>query len=713
MISPDSPIETAKQDRLGRKPFIKSVAAALARFSTPDSFVIGMHGKWGTGKSSLLNLLVEQIENDNKVLQEAEQIHVMRFNPWNYSDQNQLVFQFLRQFRAHLKDNRKEFKDFINSIDQYADALAPPLELLPFGKVFSSGVKVGLKGAQKLFGTARDVDGLFAEITKQAKKLKRRTLVLIDDIDRLTAAETRQLFQLVKLTARFPYVIYVLAFDRQAVASALREVGVESGDEYLEKIVQVSFDIPPIAEARLTGFITDAITALVDTYKPIRFDWTRLGSFFNAGFRRWFRSLRDVRRFINGLEFGFGLIAEELNAVDFIIIEAIRIFHPTAFLVIREKKEIFAGHVDTFLENDGPEKFEATVNQILDKTGHISDDLKDVVIEMFPKLAYAYGRTKYGHESETSWEKDYRICSKRYFDAYFALTLSETEVSRREVTKFIEGSANQRALESIIAEWAQAGKLKNAIESLRFRLSEIPDSNWESVLGALLTAGDLASDKGVIFAGQLPEYWSVRWAIFDVLDLIPRELRIDLVKRAFLQSAALKTMTNVIALMEQLKKENKDRYPEFTDDDLGEMKSLVVKKIRQFAQQPADFAAHPTLPVLLGVWKDWGGSTEEIKPLIDTIISTDNSLLDFVDSFITQTHSSAGRTIKTKNRLHLKSLSVWIHPADLTERIKHVDETKLSAAGLQLLEFVRTELQRFAQTKVTPEQFDDNRFWED
>ena len=712
MISPDSPIETAKEDKLGREPFVRSLATALARFSGTDSFVLGIHGKWGTGKSSLLNLLVEQIEKDNKNLQETEQIHVMRFNPWNFSDQHQLIFQFLRQFRAHLKQNRKEFKDFINSIDQYADALAPPLELLPFGKVFSSGVKVGLKGAQKAFGTAKDVDGLFAEIAKQAKILKRRTVVLIDDIDRLTAAETRQLFQLVKLTARFPYVIYVLAFDRRAVAQALKEAGVESGDEYLEKIVQVSFDIPPMGEARLTGFITDSIATFVNTYRPLPFDWTRFTNLFHAGLRRWFRSLRDVRRFVNGLEFGFGLVADELNGVDFIAIEAIRLFHPTAFSAIRENKDLFAGHVDTFLEHEGSEKFESAVNQALEQVGTIPEGLKDVLIELFPKLAYAYGRTTYGHQWETAWEKEYRIASKRYFDAYFALTLPDTEVSRREVTTFIESSASQVQLESILTEWAKSGKLKNAVESLRYRKSEIPHSNLATVFAALVTAGELASERGVIFAGELPEYWTVRWAIFDILDLIPPDFKVDLVKRTFSQSASLKTIINVIALIEQSKNENKERYSEFQNQDISEIKNIIVHKIRELAKDPAAFAAHSALPMMLGIWKNWGGSDAEIKPIIGAITNTDAALLEFLDKFITQTHSSAGRAIKTTNRLQMKPLSDWVHPADLAYRIKQIEETNLSVSQRQVLAFVRSELERFEKKKMTPEQFDENRFLE-
>ncbi len=149
-------------------------------------------------------------------------------------------------------------------------------------------MKVGIKGAQKVFGAAKDVDGLFDQIATKAKKLKRRTIVLIDDIDRLSAAETRQIFQLVKLTARFPYVIYILAFDREAVSDALEQVGVDSGEEYLEKIVQVSFDIPPISEASLTSFLTAELDDLLKRHQPAHFDPTRFGNLFHAGLRKMF-----------------------------------------------------------------------------------------------------------------------------------------------------------------------------------------------------------------------------------------------------------------------------------------------------------------------------------------------------------------------------------------------------------------------------------------
>jgi len=92
MFAPDAPIETGKEDLLGRNAFAVAFAKAIASFSGEESFVIGIHGKWGSGKSSILNLVVEQIGKQNVDKSESARLHVLRFNPWNFADQNQLIF---------------------------------------------------------------------------------------------------------------------------------------------------------------------------------------------------------------------------------------------------------------------------------------------------------------------------------------------------------------------------------------------------------------------------------------------------------------------------------------------------------------------------------------------------------------------------------------------------------------------------------------------
>ena len=62
----------------------------------------------------------------------------------------------------------------------------------------------------------------------------------------LIAPEIRQMFQLVKLLGDFPNTIYLLAFDREVVVESLKSVQEGVGEEYLEKIVQIPFELPAI-----------------------------------------------------------------------------------------------------------------------------------------------------------------------------------------------------------------------------------------------------------------------------------------------------------------------------------------------------------------------------------------------------------------------------------------------------------------------------------
>jgi len=225
-------------------------------------------------------------------------------------------------------------------------------------------MKFALRGARRFWGSAKDIDGIFEQLATQSASLRRRTVVLIDDIDRLNASETRQILQLVKLTARFPYVTYVLAFDRTAVASALQGTGIESGEEYLEKIFQVSFDLPTISEATLSSFLAEGIDSVMAKYKPAHFDMHRFGNLSHAGFRSSFSSVRHIRRFLNGLEFSLSLIGHEVNGVDIIGIEALKTFYPRTFDAVRNSKSLFAGHIDPIAQELGAPEYRKKLDQV-------------------------------------------------------------------------------------------------------------------------------------------------------------------------------------------------------------------------------------------------------------------------------------------------------------------------------------------------------------
>lgn len=115
MISPDLPITKSTEDTLNRCTFAKSLAKTISQYSFSSSFTIGLYGAWGSGKTSLLNMVLESIQNidDNAV--------ILRFNPWLCADPKQLITQFFKQMATAIKLKKPTSEKAWELIDQYAD----------------------------------------------------------------------------------------------------------------------------------------------------------------------------------------------------------------------------------------------------------------------------------------------------------------------------------------------------------------------------------------------------------------------------------------------------------------------------------------------------------------------------------------------------------------------------------------------------------------
>jgi predicted KAP-like P-loop ATPase len=709
MISPDSPITRAGDDRLGRSAFAKALANAVLEFEGDDSFVVGVHGKWGTGKSSVLNLFASELTEASA--KRSQPTDVLRFNPWNFSDQNQLVLQFFRQFSAHLrkldKTGKTKIKTLLENLDEYSSALAPPLEAIPYGKVFSTG----LRFVTKTFAGNRDIDSLFTTVSNELRQMKRKTVVIIDDIDRLTATEIRQVFQLVKLSARFPYVVYVLAFDRDAVTDALSELGVSSGEEYLEKIVQVSFDLPPITEQMMNSMLSAAIEKIVTTYPSANFDNHRFGNLFHSGFRRSFQSLRDIRRFINGLEFGFGMIAREVNGVDFIGVEALRVFYPKVYDVIRQNKKIVAGYIDDVTREEGPDAFKASVDEMFKSGGANIEECKELILELFPKLEYAYAKTL--RSSDTHLEKALRVSATRYFDYYFQLVVPEGQLSIVEVETTAESARDQSELIQNLIHYIETDRIKVALESFRPKLKALPSEQLPSVLGALLDIGDRVKLSGSMIAGHLPEYMYVSWAVFDVIDLLPPERRSGVLEECCRTTDGVGTAADTIDTIQAAQKRDKDKYGEFDDAALGKIRGILAERIKQVAQTDR-FLDRDFLPKILFFWKTWG-DPPQVSTYIANVFASPKNFLRFLDKFIYQTTVVGGgdKVARIQNKLNIRALAEVTDIDVITSRIVSIDKAQLSSHEQLIAETATKYLHMFKKSGLSPKEFREKHFFGD
>ncbi|GAB5561674.1 MAG: hypothetical protein SynsKO_33210 [Synoicihabitans sp.] len=389
----DQPLEHLEEDRLERRGFAERLAADLLSWHGRHSLVVSINGEWGSGKTTLNNFVKEELESKGNPL-------IVEFNPWQWSGQDRVFEAFFAVVRAEFQstDQQKETEQLAERWEAFAawtklgasistklEQVVPPLlgtslvgALLANSGTTPAlqwaGVSVGLVGVV-LWGLVtvvpeiaiqfvelvrRDqktptLSQLRSEITTQLEKLRkdgRTVLIVIDDIDRLSKEEIRTVFQLVKANADFPNLVYLLLFQKDIVVSALSDVVADRGEEYLKKIVQVEFDLPQAPRSKMTQIFQNDLNWVIERSKPrMHWDKDRIQHLFSDHFFPYFRTLRDVKRFIGTFDFYFnGHINEgvlEVNPIDLLAIEILRTFDHQAYLTVRDSFG-FASEGDVF-----------------------------------------------------------------------------------------------------------------------------------------------------------------------------------------------------------------------------------------------------------------------------------------------------------------------------------------------------------------------------
>ncbi|HEX8696584.1 MAG TPA: P-loop NTPase fold protein, partial [Longimicrobium sp.] len=328
----DNPIRRPEDDALGRTVVAQSFAQQVLALDAREGVVVGVLGSWGSGKTSFINLARNEFDRVG--------VPILDFNPWMFSGAEQLVESFFTELAAQLK-LRPRFAEIAKNIEEYGEAFSGLAWLPIIGPWIERG-----KGASKLISEIlqrrrEGVGGRRVRLERALAGLDRPIVVVLDDIDRLTSSEIRDVFKLVRLTASFPNIIYIVAFDRTRVEDALSEQGVP-GRDYLEKILQVAVDIPTVPSQVLHRQTFDSINnALsgIDNLGPFNeHAWPDL---FMEIVRPLIRNMRDVRRYAAAIRGTVKALDGQIALADVLALEAIRTFLPDVYtLVIRLKSAL-------------------------------------------------------------------------------------------------------------------------------------------------------------------------------------------------------------------------------------------------------------------------------------------------------------------------------------------------------------------------------------
>lgn len=467
MLSPDLPIAKLEEDGLNRGSFAESLAKTLVQYSFPSSLTIGLYGEWGSGKTSLLNMVFENVERiDDGVV-------VLRFNPWLCSDPKQLVTQFFKQMATAIKLKKRAADKAWELIDQYADILGATSVIPVAGEIVAAFTKVLTKKAEEeTKERTNDLQESKNQIIKKLKDEKIKIIVSIDDIDRLSEEEIVAVFQLVKSLADFPNTIYVLAFDYDVVVRALGKVQHGDGKEYLEKIVQVPFEIPVPNIDDIHEALFSKLNGILGDIPEEDWDKETWAELFQQGIKNYIRSIRDVIRYTNVFSLKYELLKNETSAADLLGLTCLQVFEPTVYSKLPSYKDILCGEKRSFSherQKEMEEKVECAINRIAPDDGSVTDleATKNILGTLFPgiktNMGWSYGVGR-GYSRRDSLIRN-SIAAPECFDRYFALTLENGAIPTATVRRMVFESSESELAEEIMQIYRD-GKIVRLLEAI-------------------------------------------------------------------------------------------------------------------------------------------------------------------------------------------------------------------------------------------------------
>jgi hypothetical protein len=362
----DQPIINISEDYLKRDRFVNAVARHINSFKDKECVTFGIYGKWGAGKTSVINLIREQLKS-------APYYHfTIVFTPWLYKSEDLLLHDLFLQIIKGCNSDEK----LAGSASRLGKLLKKYSKAITLPKINFMGLKVDpgdtAKNLMEAAGDAMDGEETIEDYRDKINDILRvlavPMIIFIDDIDRLDRKELQTILKIIKLTANFHNIRYVLSYDEDFVAKSVASVygdgSIDEGRRFLEKIIQVPLKLPETdVETRL-----NYTTVLINTWltrEKLIWDQENSPAFFKV-FRRKHEHLittpRDSKRLMNVVSFSEISLNEEINIQDLILVEAIRLYVPKLFRIIADNRNLFVQNYGKLSDMDWDQ---ATVDRIM------------------------------------------------------------------------------------------------------------------------------------------------------------------------------------------------------------------------------------------------------------------------------------------------------------------------------------------------------------
>lgn len=465
----DRPLGESDPDRLGFRPIAARLAKALASEGIADGIVIGIEGRWGSGKSSLLSLVTTEIGAA------SPETRIVDYKPWLVHDRDALLTALFDELALAVEATQsaegnpspamlskakraagdlREFAKKVSKLGPLASFLAGSL---PFAGPTVDAVRQGIEAVAAADGSASLAESK-KSLARALGELGTRVVVTIDDVDRLEPLEAVELLRLVRAVADFPNVTYVLCYDSDVLSRNVQTaLGVKDGQAFVEKIVQVVVPVPTPEAFDLRRWFSDELAQLTGSLD--RQSRKSIDSAVDVEGGRRLTTPRAVVRTLDALRLKVPALKGEVDLGDLVWLELVKVGNLRLYRWIEAYcaaySAMWPGRVQVSEESSKVEF--ATLQKILARDGNSFKKVEWELDARLPGIGHGdQGRifTQEGTRKRAANIRGRRLSSPDHQRLYFALSPPRNAVNSADLEAF-EAAAQKssKAISQLLEGW--------------------------------------------------------------------------------------------------------------------------------------------------------------------------------------------------------------------------------------------------------------------
>lgn len=420
-------------DLLNRNGIINQLYNSIISYEFDPSFVIGLEGPWGSGKTTIIENVKSKLSKDKE--KQKELVIIDDFDPWEFGTQYALLVamydSILKKTNVKYSVNREKklIKSLSNTLVDYYNA----------GSII-----------QDLFFPQRDAYGEVKDIKENLKQYIKsenlRIVFFIDNMDRAEGDNIIFLFKLIGTIFNLPNTVYVLSYDRERLNEILKDTE-KINPKYVEKIINQVITVPVIEKELLWDVYGICINNILKYYGMTDDEISKLQVLKETIYAN-VKDLRMFKRMINSTFASVFCHDNFLYKNDLLGLEIIRFLQPELYTQISENKAFFVSHdriidQNLYFEWFDNEKFNSDGKIFFERLFNEYGEYKKLLAEMFPYVQRFVNKSEL-KPKYPNYDSDYneisrntRICSGKYFDLYFSYGSNEYLRLGKEISNMV------------------------------------------------------------------------------------------------------------------------------------------------------------------------------------------------------------------------------------------------------------------------------------